>query len=320
MTDRSEQAGSHGPVPGAERHREAEERRIVPPEPSTIDLHAHTSRSDGLLLPAELARQAAAVGVRLLAITDHDTLAGVRELRDSGLTPAGLEILPGVEINGVVRDRPELMESEVHVLGLGVNPDHEGLEAVLGQQRQARRSRFERMVARLRDLGFAIDRALEALPATDEDDALGRPRLARALIALDAATSVGDAFERWLSRGRPAYVPRTGLSPIEAIAAIRGAGGLPSLAHFAEAPSLRGVIEELRAAGLGGLEVYHRSFDAATVEAVGQVARDLGLVATGGSDYHGDRETYAEAHATLWVPPSVEAAVRGALARPGIPA
>jgi hypothetical protein len=176
------------------------------------------------------------------------------------------------------------------------------------------------MVGRLRSLGFAIDGALDALPATDDDDALGRPRLARALISLGVATSVEDAFERWLSRGRPAYVPRNGLGPVEAIAAIRGAGGLPSLAHFSEAPRLRSVVEELQAAGLGGLEVYYRTFDAATVEAVGEVARELHLVPTGGSDFHGDRESYAEAHAGLWVPPAVETAVRGALTRPGVAA
>jgi predicted metal-dependent phosphoesterase TrpH len=170
------------------------------------------------------------------------------------------------------------------------------------------------MVARLRELGFAIDGALEQQPATDADDALGRPRLARALISLGAATSVEDAFGKWLSRGRPAYVPREGLGPVEAIRAIRRAGGLPSLAHFSEALRLRCVVAELRDAGLGGLEVYYRSFDQATVDLVGLVARDLALVATGGSDYHGDTETYAEAHAGLWVPPSVEPPLRAALA------
>ncbi|HJW22762.1 MAG TPA: PHP domain-containing protein, partial [Candidatus Limnocylindrales bacterium] len=107
-------------VPGAARHREpAHPDRVIPPGPSAMDLHSHTARSDGLLPPADLAAAAAAVGVRLLAITDHDTLAGVRELRSGVGLPPGLELLPGIEINAVVRDRPELTESEVHVLGLG---------------------------------------------------------------------------------------------------------------------------------------------------------------------------------------------------------
>lgn len=315
MTNRQPATGAPGPGPGAARHREADEPdRVIPPEPSAIDLHSHTARSDGLLSPAALAAAAAAAGVRLLSITDHDTLAGVRELRAGAAVPDGLELLPGIEINAVVRDRPELIESEVHVLGLGVDPDDDELEAALSRQRAARRVRFEKMVARLAELGLAVGPALEAQPATDDDDALGRPRLARALIAIGAATSVEDAFVRWLSRGRPAYVPREGLGPVAAIQAIRRAGGLPALAHFSEAPRLREVVTELVDAGLGGLEVYYRTFDRPTVEAVGAVARSLRLVATGGSDYHGDRETYAEAHAGLWVPPTVEAPLRAAIA------
>ena len=300
-------------LPGAERHRDPGDR-AEPVAPSTIDLHSHTSRSDGLLPPAALASAARASGVRLLAITDHDTLAGVRELQSSHRLPDGLHLVPGIEINAVVRDRPELVESEVHVLGLGVDPGDDELEAALARQRAARRLRFDRMVARLGDLGLSVGPALEVQPPTDADDALGRPRLARALIAIGAATSVEDAFERWLGRGRPGYVPRQGLGPVAAIQAIRRAGGVAVLAHFSEAPRLRDVVTELVAAGLRGLEVYYRSFDRPTVAAVGAVARDLGLVATGGSDYHGDRETYAEAHAGLWVPPAVEAPLREAIA------
>ncbi len=287
---------------------------VVPPAPSTIDLHSHTNRSDGLLEPAELARQAAAAGVRLLAITDHDTLAGVRSLRASGALPEGLKLLPGIELNAVVRDRPDLQESEVHVLGLGVDPDDDGLEATLAAQRTARRIRFERMVRRLRDIARPIDDALEALTPTDEDDALGRPRVARAMIAKGYVASVEEAFQRYLSKGRPGYVPRDGLGPIEAIRAIRAAGGLPSLAHFSEAPRRLDVIDELRAAGLGGLEVYYRTFDAPTVAAMESVAAARGLVATGGSDYHGDLGPYGPAHATLWVPPEVEGPLRAAMA------
>jgi predicted metal-dependent phosphoesterase TrpH len=300
-------------APGAARHK-ALERGLIPPAPSTIDLHSHTARSDGILPPADLVRAAAAAGIRLLAITDHDTLAGVRELRAAGTIPAGLEVLPGIEINAVVHGRPELQENEVHVLGLGVDPDDDALEATLGRQRAARRIRFETMVQRIEALGLRVGPALEALPATNDEDALGRPRLARALIAIGAATTVSDAFDRWLSRGRPGYVPREGVGPVEAIAAIRAAGGLPSLAHFSEAPKLLGIVSELVEEGLGGLEVYYRAFDQPTVDAVGAVARELALVPTGGSDYHGDRETYGEAHASLWVPPSVEAPVREAIA------
>jgi predicted metal-dependent phosphoesterase TrpH len=201
----------------------------------------------------------------------------------------------------------------VHILGLGVDVDDDALEAALARQRDSRRTRFELMVGRLRDLGMPIDAALELQPVTNDDDALGRPRIARAMIAAGYATSVEDAFTRHLSRGRPAYVPRLGLNAIESITAIRAAGGLASLAHFAEAPSHIGFLRELIEAGLNGLEVYYRAYEPSTVELLRRIASDLRLVMTGGTDFHGDRESYAEAHAELWLPTEVETALRPAL-------
>jgi predicted metal-dependent phosphoesterase TrpH len=297
----------------AEERHHAGASNFTPPAPSTIDLHTHTLRSDGLLTPSQLLEAAAAAGVKLLAITDHDTLAGVRELR-RGPLPAGLELLPGIEINTVAENRGDVMEGEVHVLGLGVDPDDDALEAALALQRDARRLRFEKMVQKLRDQDVPIDGALESLPATTDEDALGRPRLARALIKCGYATSVEDAFRQHLSKGRPAYVPRQGLGPADAIRAIRAAGGMASLAHYAEAPDHLDWVRSLIDMGLNGLEVYYRAYDQATVSMLSTIAADLGLVMTGGTDYHGDRETYAEAHAELWVPPEAGDAVRGLVA------
>jgi predicted metal-dependent phosphoesterase TrpH len=296
------------------RRHDAPLDAVVPPAPSAIDLHAHTARSDGLLEPAELVRQAAAAGVRLFAITDHDTLAGVREVMAANAVPAGLELLPGIELNAVVRDHPELRESEVHVLGLGVDPDDDAFEATLQVQRNGRRIRFDKMVRRLADLGLPIDDALETLPPTDDDDALGRPRVARAMIAKGYVTTIEEAFQRYLSKGRDGYVAREGLGPVEAIRAIRAAGGLPSLAHFSEAIDRPDILVELIEAGLGGIEVYYRTFDAPTVAAMEKVAADRHLVATGGSDYHGDFGPYGETHAGLWVPPAAEGPIRAAMA------
>jgi predicted metal-dependent phosphoesterase TrpH len=297
----------------AEERHHAGASNFTPPAPSTIDLHTHTLRSDGLLTPSQLLEAAAAAGVKLLAITDHDTLAGVRELR-RGPLPAGLELLPGIEINTVAENRGDVMEGEVHVLGLGVDPDDDALEAALALQRDARRLRFEKMVQKLRDQDVPIDGALDSLPATTDEDALGRPRLARALIKCGYATSVEDAFRQHLSKGRPAYVPRQGLGPADAIRAIRAAGGMASLAHYAEAPDHLDWVRSLIDMGLNGLEVYYRAYDQATVSTLSTIAAELGLVMTGGTDYHGDRETYAEAHAELWVPPEAGDAVRGLVA------
>ena len=277
---------------------------VIPPVPSSVDLHTHTLRSDGVLEPADLVRAAAACGVTTLALTDHDTLAGYREVVASGAIPPGVTLVPGVEINALVTRDLGLWEGELHILGFGIDPDDETFEAALAAQREQRRLRFERTVDRLRELGLGIDTQVMT-PARDGNDALGRPTIARALIAAGHATSVEDAFRRLLGYGCAAYVPRLGLGPVEAIAVIRTAGGLPALAHFSEAPARVDIVRELVEAGLGGLEVYYRTFDGATVEAVGEVAASLALTPTGGSDYHGDTGTYAEAHAQLWVPPEV---------------
>ena len=296
--------------PAAKRHHEPA-NRLVPPAAATIDLHSHTLRSDGLLTPEELVDAAAAAGVRVLAITDHDTLAGVRELRRASAVPPGLDLLPGIEINSVLgEERREIGEGEVHVLGLGVDPDDDALEAALALQRDARRTRFEKMVGKLRALGLPVDAALDTLPATTDEDALGRPRIARAMIASGYVTSVEEAFNLHLSRGRPAYEPRLGLGPIDAIRAIRAAGGLASLAHFGEAHEHIAFLRELIDAGLGGLEVHYRAYDLETVRSLDRIADELRLVKTGGTDYHGDRETYAEAHAQLWFPLELVAQVR----------
>lgn len=281
---------------------------VIPPAPSPIDLHTHTVRSDGVLEPRDLITAAAACGVTTLAIADHDTLAGYREVVAAGLAPAELQLIPAVEINALVTRDLGLWEGELHILGYGMDPDDEAFEAALADQRAQRRVRFDRTVARLRELDLPIDDQVAALDRT-RDDALGRPTIARALIAAGLATTVEDAFKRLIGHGCPGYVPRQGLGPTEAIAAIRAAGGVAALAHFREAPERLDVLRELIDTGLRGLEVHYRSFDRPTTDAVGAVARELGLLATGGSDYHGDTQTYPEAHAQLWVPPEVAGAL-----------
>jgi 3',5'-nucleoside bisphosphate phosphatase len=281
---------------------------------SIVDLHTHTTRSDGVLEPAVLVRDVAAAGVRYLSITDHDSLAAYRELSaEAGSVPEGLELIPGVEINAIARDIP-LLDGELHVLGFGMDPAHEAFEAALAGQRAARRARFERTVRRLAEIGMPIDAHVASIDLT-RDDALGRPTIARALITAGFADSVEDAFRRLIGWGGPAYVPREGLGPVAAIEAIAGAGGLPVLAHFSEAPGQLGLLRELREAGLRGLETYYRTFPPETVVLVADVAQRLGFVATGGSDYHGDLMTYAEAHATLNVPPIVVDRLREAIGR-----
>jgi predicted metal-dependent phosphoesterase TrpH len=292
---------------------------VVAPYPSRVDLHAHSNRSDGVLTPPELLQAAADAGVRVLALADHDTLAGVREMLAPGGPPLPLELLPAVEINSVAAGIPDLWEGELHILGLGVDPADEAFEAALQRQREFRASRFRRIVDRLRELGYPVDAEAEVLlagPGAASGASLGRPQAARCLVAAGHAESVNDAMRRLLGRGCPAYVPRQGLGPFEAIVAIRAGGGVPVLAHFADAQGRRDLVEELVERGLAGLEVHYRHFDRPTTEAAAAVAADLGLLATGGSDYHGDGETYAQAHADLFVPDEDALALYARLERP----
>lgn len=286
---------------------------VVPPSPSPVDLHAHSNRSDGIMAPADLLAAVAAAGVTTFALTDHDSLVGYRDVLAAGAVPPGVTLIPGVEINALVTRDLGLWEGELHILGFGMDPDDATFEATLAAQRGARRNRFERTVARLREIGLPIDRQVAELDVL-EDDALGRPTIARALIAAGFATTVEDAFARLIGHGCPAYVRRDGLGPEQAIAAIRAAGGVPVLAHFREAPERLDILRDLVDAGLAGLEVYYRSFDAATVEAVGAVATSLGLLSTGGTDYHGDLGTYADSHAQSWVPREVAERLTSAMA------
>ena len=305
---------------GAVRYRGAAYRAtsgppVVPEYPSRVDFHTHSRRSDGVLEPIDLVGAAADAGVHVMALSDHDTLAGVRELCGLESPPLPLELLPAVEINSVATGIDNLWEGELHILGLGVNPADDAFEATLERQRRARASRFRRIVDRLRDLGFPVDLQAQALH-TEPGASLGRPQIARLLVAAGHSTSVDEAMQTLLARGRPGYVERHGLGPAEAIAAIRAAGGLPVLAHFSDAADRRDLIRELIRAGLGGLEVHYRKFDAETVAELAAVASELHLVPTGGSDYHGDGETYAQAHAALFVPDEDAAAVYASLGRP----
>lgn len=290
--------------------------RLVPPTPSRADFHTHTNRSDGLLEPSDLVAAAAAAGVRTLAVTDHDTLAGYRSLVAAGAAPLprGLLLIPGVEINATGPDTLDLPDGELHLVGLGVDPAAEAFEVVLDRQRGARRRRFERMLARLREAGVPVDAQLDGLDRSDEES-LGRPMIARALVEAGFARDVPDAFARFVGPGRPGYVRREAMGPGDALAAIRDAGGLPVLAHFATAPDRPALLRDLVDAGLGGIEVHHRSFDAVTVERMRVVAAAHRLVASGGTDFHGDEGTYAAAIAETWIPDAVAEEMRMALER-----
>jgi predicted metal-dependent phosphoesterase TrpH len=281
--------------------------------PNRIDLHCHTRRSDGVLDPFVLYGQMRDYGMRLVAVTDHDTLAGYLELRAAGLgavpSSVGPQLIPAVEINSIadeVLERHGLGRDgeELHIVGLGVDPDEPALADTLARQRDGRRRRIELTLRRLAEEGMPVDRELEGL-AIAVDDSIGRPHVARALVLAGHAESVDDAFARLIGYGAPGYVPRQGIGTREAIESIRRAGGLPVLAHSPSAPDRPEVIDELQGWGLRGIEVYYRTFASETVERMAAFAQERGLLPSGGSDYHGDTMGYAEAQATTFVPNEV---------------
>lgn len=246
-----------------------------------IDLHTHTTASDGRCTPAELVSRAAAAGVDVLAVTDHDTVAGCAPAAEA-CAAAGLEFVPGIEITSVVEG------ADVHVLGYFVDIQSASLQTFLSEQRRRRVDRVHLMVERLAEQGIALDVEAILRPGlADPTRAVGRPWIARALLAAGHVASTREAFDRWLARGQPAFVPRVGAAPEEVFARIHDAGGVASLAH----PLLVGRDEWIpgfAAAGLDALEAYYAAHDAPATERYLALAGRLGLAVSGGSDYHAD--------------------------------
>jgi predicted metal-dependent phosphoesterase TrpH len=289
---------------------------------NTVDLHTHTARSDGVLEPADLYEQMRMWGSTLVAVTDHDTTAGATELLAAGYGAPGTtgpRVIVGVEINTMVDEDVEAVGGreealgELHILGLGVDPDDAQLQARLERQRSARAIRLEHTLERLREIGLPVDGHLPVVEGGI--DSLGRPHVARALVATGRAESVQDAFTRYLVPGAPAYIRRVGMGPREAIETIAAACGIASLAHAPWALDQTSVMAELVRWGLGALEVHYHGWEDERVEAMGRLADRLALLRTGGSDYHGDTGSYAQAQASVWVPPGVGERLLGSLAR-----
>jgi 3',5'-nucleoside bisphosphate phosphatase len=243
-----------------------------------VDLHTHTRASDGALSPGALVELAWRHGVRVLAVTDHDSTDGLAEAQAAAAGCTGLTIVPGLEINCDVEG------GEVHVLGYGVDHQSAWFQDFLRGQRAERVARVKRIAERLAELGLPIEPA-EVFALVREGSA-GRPHVAQVMIARGYVKSMREAFDRYLHTGGPAHVPRRRLTPVEAVAIILRAGGVPVIAH----PGVGGkdeVIPELIAAGLAGIECYYAEHSAAQRNAYLELCRQHDLVATGGSDFHG---------------------------------
>lgn len=244
------------------------------------DLHTHTTYSDGQLDPAALLDKAAAAGIRVLAITDHDTVAGWAAAQKAA-AGGPVELVPGVELSVTVGDR------EVHLLGYGFDPAHAGLRAHLAQFADARRERAQQMVDKLNAHGIAL--SFEAVQeAAGAAQSIGRPHVAMALVAAGHVASHDEAFEQYLHRDGPAYADKPAFPAEDALDLLHAAGGIGVLAHPGHWTSGR-TLHLLRRAGLDGIEVWHSSHDAPLAAYYERLGRDVDLALTGGSDYHGHR-------------------------------
>ncbi|MBN3033356.1 MAG: PHP domain-containing protein [Candidatus Saganbacteria bacterium] len=243
----------------------------------TADLHLHSSFSDGTDSPEELVRQAAVAGLKTIALTDHDTLAGLERAAAAGRA-AGVEVIPGLELT------TEQPRAEVHILGYFIDGDNQGLRETLARVRQGRIERIHKIVGKLKKLKVEIEP--EEVMALSGQNSPGRPHVARALVRKGVVANFKEAFSRYLDVRAPAYVAHYRLPPAEAVRLVRQAGGIPVFAHPAVS-NRDDLIPELIAAGLRGLEVYYPGYYADQIEYYLDLARKFGLLVTGGSDYHG---------------------------------
>ncbi|MFC2029250.1 PHP domain-containing protein [Chloroflexota bacterium] len=253
-----------------------------------VDLHCHTTASDGELAPAELVSRAASLGIEVLAITDHDTTEGVPE----ALTAAachGITVVPGVEISTLAG------QEEIHLLGFFVDLRDADLQGLLARTRQARRERAREMLSRLANLGLRVEWE-QLLECTRGGGSIGRPHVAAALLQAGLVGSWDEAFDLWIGRGRPAYVERYKLAPEDATQMVRNAGGLCVLAHpfvynrYGDRKAsldLRRWLPRLREAGLEGIEVYYPNYPRRANRQLLAFAVKFGLLISGGSDFHG---------------------------------
>lgn len=247
--------------------------------PGAIDLHSHSTASDGQYPAEQVAERAAAAGLAVWALTDHDSIAQLRPAR-AAAEARGLRFVPGIELS-VHLDR-----REVHLLGHFVDPGSATLRGFEDLLAEKRRVRMGEMIEKLAELGVALEP--EEIEKFSGGKTLARPHVARALVERGVVGSVKEAFDRFLGEGRPAYVGRYRLTVQDAIALVRGAGGTATIAHPGLNRIERGDLERMKGWGLAGVETYHADHVPSQREKYLRLCQELDLVPTAGSDYHGE--------------------------------
>jgi predicted metal-dependent phosphoesterase TrpH len=259
-----------------------------------IDLHIHSTASDGTLTPSEVVRLALARDLRVIALTDHDTVGGVVEAQVAA-AKTEIEVIAGVEINA------EGDGTSLHMLGFYVDPQNPFLDEKLRTLRDARLFRARKMLKRLGEMGMPLD--WEEVQALAGGESVGRPHVARAMLDQGYVATVKEAFDRFIGPEGPAHIPRLRLSPAETIQVIVEAGGVPVLAHPAHSgPSVVERISEFVGCGLRGLEVYYPRHSRGEIEMLLGMCREHGLIATGGTDFHGPDSEEGVPLGSIYVP------------------
>jgi len=243
------------------------------------DLHLHSTASDGRLSPQELVKSAASLGLAVIAITDHDSVSGVAPALMAAEEYPGLRVIPGVEVS------TDVPHGEVHVLGYFIDHRDPELINVLERLRNSRVLRGRKMVAKLADLGVPVE--WQRVQEIAGRGSVGRPHIAQALLESGHVSSLKEAFAKYIRRDGPAYVEREKMTPEQMVELIVKAGGLPVLAHPSDIADLEELITRLQKVGLVGIEAYYNGYPQKVVNYLASLASKYGLVASGGSDYHG---------------------------------
>ena len=250
-----------------------------------IDLHVHTTASDGTMCPRDVVSLAAMLGLKAIALTDHDTMAGLQEAGEAGEL-LGVSIVPGIEISSDYKGK------EVHILGYFLDPDKPALQEYLQWVRDSRRQRNEKMIEKLQKKGFDI--TLEGLEQENPGATIGRPHMARRLMELGAVTSVKEAFRRYLDRGRSCFVPREFIPFEKGARLIRDCGGVAVLAHPLQygfdRTTLDGLVKDAAAAKFTGIEILYPGYTQNDMNKLYDLAEKYGLLPPGGSDFHGENK------------------------------
>jgi len=281
---------------------------------SRVDLHLHTTVSDGALRPEELVRAASIAGIQVMAVTDHDSVDGIRDA-ERAASDLSIQVIPGIEVSA------SLDGDDVHVLGYFLDPDDRVLREALSRLQEGRVAQARSMVERLAELGWPLD--WDRVMAIAQGGSIGRPHIARALIERGYVGSVDEAFSRFLRRGGPGYVEGQKLLPQEAVSLIKEAGGVPSLAHpiIVGASDYRLDLDRLLPvmveAGLEGIEAYYKGYTPEVTAFLFGLASRYRLVPTGGSDFHGGGVVADAELGAVEVPWETVERLRGRQRRPG---